>query len=315
MVRVEGLIRPMIFSLIYHPYMDEYLESAAPLLSAFDAVASEGHVTRAAELLGVPQSSISRRIRALERVVGLDLLQPSGRGVSLTPSGREFFERTHDLVRALHDAVAAVRSDADPEGGVVRFGFPLTLGPQSISKLLADFHTVAPRMRVRLVQAHGELLAEMIRDGRLDIAVMIPPPVDLDTTVLGEQRLFLHVATTHPLAARHEVDIADLADEDFVASPRSFHLRTLLDSWCSEADFVPRVPFEINEIDTIRALVGSGMGIAILPAAESADPEVVTIALTGNRLRNIGLTTGHHRPTAAVARFHRHVSHYDLGLV
>ncbi|MDJ0393651.1 LysR substrate-binding domain-containing protein [Rhodococcus sp. G-MC3] len=279
-------------------------ESVAHLLAAFDAVATTGHVTRASEMLDVPQSSVSRRVKALERILGVELVHPVGRGVALTPSGREFHARTHAAVRMLDEAASAVRSDADPDGGLVRFGFPLTLGSRMISSLLTKFHQEAPRVRVHLVQAHGEALVDMLRDGRLDLAVMIPPVDDLATTILGSQRILLHVPRSHRLADyRGEVDVVDLAGEAFVASPKSFHLRTILDDWCSAAGFVPRVPFEINEIDTIRALVGDGLGIALLPAGDSPNNTVVTVSLSGDRTREVGLATSRYRPTAAVTRF------------
>lgn len=304
----------MNFSIVYDPIMDEYSpeESVAPLLTAFDAVAREGHVTRASDTLGVPQSSVSRRIRALERALGVALIHKSGRGVALTASGRAFFERTHDVVRALENAVSAVRDDADPEAGTVRVGLPLTAGAEWIATLLKDFHKTAPRVRMHLFQAHGELLDDMIGDGRLDIAVMIPPPHGREVRILGTQRLMLHVPSSHSLADRQVVAFGELADEHFIASPTSFHLRSLLDAWCSEAGFVPLVPFEINEIDTIRNLVGSGLGIAVLPASEATTPGIVEIPLLGKRTRDVGLVTAPHRPTAAVTRFLDHLTLYDF---
>ncbi|MGW6376157.1 LysR family transcriptional regulator [Rhodococcus sp. NPDC055112] len=293
--------------------MDRFLSdeaaAAVPLLAAFDTAAREGHITRAAEQLGVPQSSLSRRLKALEHTLGVPLFQQIGRGVSLTTAGRELHERTRDLVWALDDAVSAVRSNADPDSGLVRFGFPLTLGPVSIPSLLAEFHRVAPRIRLHLVQAHGEALAGMVRDGRLDLAVMIPPPDDLPVTVLGHQRILLHVARTHPLARRTQVDLAELAAERFIASPPSYHLRQSLDSWCADAGFNPHVAFEISEFETIRVLVGHGLGIALLPAAETPHPDLVSIPLPGVSHRTIGLATGNHRPTAAVTRLHDHITH------
>ncbi|MFE3545330.1 LysR family transcriptional regulator [Nocardia sp. NPDC059177] len=286
--------------------MDEYGEVGAhdlvPLLAAFDAAAEDGHFTRAAERLGVPQSSLSRRIRTLEQTLGVALFQQLGRGVALTPQGRDLHERTRGVVRALDDAVRRVRADADPDSGLVRFGFPLTLGPVSIPSLLAQFHTRAPRIRLRLVQAHGEELAEQVRDGRLDLAVMIPPPVDLGSVDLGRQRIDLHVARTHPLAGRARVALAELADAAFIANPPSYHLRALLDTWCAAAGFTPRVLFEITEFETVRALVALGLGVALLPAAELPHPDLAIVRIDGDRDREIGLVSGDHRPTLAVAR-------------
>ncbi|RMI32384.1 LysR substrate-binding domain-containing protein [Nocardia stercoris] len=286
--------------------MDEYSTSevtaVAPLLAAFDAAAAMGHITRAAEYLGVPQSSLSRRLRALEQALGVELFQPAGRRVALTAAGRELHARTTGLIRALDDAVNVVRSQADPEAGLVRFGFPLTLGPVSIPSVLAEFHSAAPRIRLHLVQAHGEALAEQIRDGRLDLAVMIPAPADLPAIVLGRQRIQLYVAAEHRLAGRDRVDLAELAGEPFVANPPAYHLRRQLDSWCADAGFVPRVVFEITEFDTLRALVAQGLGVALLPAPELPHPGLVGVPVTGTHDRTIGLVSGRHRPTPAVER-------------
>ncbi|MFC9872405.1 LysR family transcriptional regulator [Nocardia salmonicida] len=286
--------------------MDDSSESGAqalaPLLSAFDAAAEEGHFTRAAQRLGVPQSSLSRRIKTMEHLLGVALFQPVGRGVTLTPQGRDLYERTRGLVRALDDAVHRVRADADPDSGLVRFGFPLTLGPVSIPSLLAQFHTRAPRIRLHLVQAHGEALAEQVRDGRLDLAVMIPPPSDLPTVDLGRQRIDLHVSRTHSLAGRTHIDLAELAEEAFIANPPSYQLRTLLDTWCAAAGFTPRVVFEITEFETLRALVALGQGVALLPAAEVDNPDLAVIPIDGERDREVGLVSGDHDSTLAVAR-------------
>ncbi|MBL1077286.1 LysR family transcriptional regulator [Nocardia sp. 2] len=284
------------------------VEALAPLLAAFDAAADAGHITRAAQRLGVPQSSLSRRLKAVEKTVGVQLFQPVGRGIALTPAGRELFGRTRDLVRALDDAVSVVRSNADPDSGLVRFGFPLTLGPVSIPALLADFHAAAPRIRLHLVQAHGEALADMVRDGRLDLAVMIPPPADLPSIVLGRQAIHLYAAPAHPLAARDAVDLTELAGESFIANPPSYHLRRLLDSWCAEAGYVPEVVFEITEFDTLRALVAHGLGIALLPEPETPHPQLRRIPLRTGRSREIGLATGNHRPTPAVSRLHEFIA-------
>ncbi|MFD6396399.1 LysR family transcriptional regulator [Nocardia sp. NPDC060249] len=277
-------------------------QALAPLLAAFDAAAEEGHFTRAAQRLGVPQSSLSRRVKTMEQLLGVALFQPVGRGVALTPQGRDLYAHTRGLVRALDDAVRQVRADADPDSGLVRFGFPLTLGPVSIPSLLAQFHTRAPRIRLHLVQAHGEALAEQVRDGRLDLAVMIPPPSDLPTVDLGRQRIDLHVSRTHPLARRARVDLAELADEAFIANPPSYQLRTLLDNWCAAAGFMPRVVFEITEFETLRALVALGQGVALLPAAEVVNPDLAVVPIDGERDREVGLVSGDHDSTLAVAR-------------
>ncbi|MQY22065.1 LysR family transcriptional regulator [Nocardia macrotermitis] len=294
--------------------MDELLsreiEVLVPLLAAFDVTASQGHITRAAQLLDVPQSSLSRRLKTVEKTLGVQLFQPVGRGIALTAAGRELFDRTHHLVRSLDDALSVVRSNADPDSGLVRFGFPLTLGPISIPALLAEFHTAAPRIRLHLVQAHGEALVEQIHTGLLDLAVMIPAPTDLSAIMLGHQRIHLYVARDHRLAGRDDIDPSELSGEHFIANPPAFHLRGLFDSWCAAAGFTPHVVFEIAEFEAMRALVAHGLGIALLPEPETPHPDLHRITLRDAPRRTIGLVTGNHRPTPAVARLHEYLARH-----
>ncbi|WP_378398633.1 LysR substrate-binding domain-containing protein [Rhodococcus qingshengii] len=207
---------------------------------------------------------------------------------------------------ALDSAVQAVRSNADPESGLVRFGFPLSLGPISIPSLLADFHTLAPRIRLHLVQAHGKELVSQVRDGKLDLAVMIPAPKDLQANILGYQRISLYVAHDHPLSTTKSIDLTDLRDETFIANPPTFHLRQVLDSWCTEAGFTPRVPFEITEFDTLRGLVGKGLGVALLPESETRGSQLARIDITGPRHRTIALACAE-RANPAVLRLRDHI--------
>lgn len=294
----------------YDPNMDEFLArettDVAPLLAAFAAAAAQGHITRAAEILGVPQSSLSRRIRTLEKHLGVALFQPIGRRVELTAAGRELNERTRGLVRALDDAIGVVLGNADPEHGSVRFGFPLTLGSVSVPALVAKFHRRAPGIRFELVQAHSGTLAAMVGDGRLDLAVVVPPPHDLPVVELGRQRIYLHVASGHPLAGRTHVDLTELREATFIANPPSYDLRRTLEKWCAEAGFAPRVAFEIGEFDTVRSLVAHGLGVALLPAVE-ASGDLVAVPIGPGRERTVGLVSGNHRPTPAVARFREYL--------
>ncbi|MGX9670631.1 LysR family transcriptional regulator [Mycobacterium sp. HM-7] len=263
--------------------MDQWMSLLAPQLRALEELDSQGgHMTRAADSLGIPQSSMSRRIHALEKTLGIRLLIQEGRTVRLTPAAVQLAAQARRPLRELEAAVETIAGEADPEHGTVRFGFPLTMGAGAVPNLVAEFHRRAPGIRLQIKQAHGSELAADLKTGTIDVAVVIPPPDGVEHVVIGGQPVRAVVPAVHPLAARRRLRLDELRDETFIANPASYHLRQATESWCRDSGFVPHVPVEITEFSTIRELVGRGMGIALLPHDEHTSRKVREIPLTPN---------------------------------
>lgn len=253
----------------------------APHLRALDElVACDGHMTRAAERLGIPQSSMSRRIHALQKSLGVPLVIQDGRTVRLTPTAVRLAGRIRDPLRAMESGIESVIGDADADHGIVRFGFPLTMGSGRLPTLIAEFHRRAPGIRLQLKQAHGSALAADIRSGELDVAVLIPASPRLQHTVIGVQAIHAVLPAGHRLADRRRIRLSELRDETFIANPTSYNLRQLTESWCQEAGFTPRMALEITEFATMRELIGRGLGIALLPHDGAIAPGTTEIALS-----------------------------------
>jgi DNA-binding transcriptional LysR family regulator len=277
--------------------MDQWMGQLAPQLRALAALAEyDGHMTRAADSLGIPQSSMSRRIHALEKTLGLSLVIHDGRTVQLTPAAQQLAERTRDPLRELEATIDAIASEADPEHGTVRFGFPLTMGSGRVPALIAEFYSVAPGIRLQIKQAHGSELSADLRAGTLDVAVVIPPPTDVRHAVIGRQVIRAVVPSDHRLASRRRLRLEELDGETFIANPVSYNLRQLTETWCAAAGFTPQIPVEITEFVTIRELIGRGLGIALLPHDARHAPNTTEIPLTPDTYRrDISLAWG---PTA-----------------
>src|SRR6201995_3576246 len=110
-----------------HEYGDA-LDALVPRLRQFAVVAREEHLTRAAELLGVPQPTLSRSMARLEAELGVPLFTRPGRSLRLTRSGRELLEAAERVLQALAGTLDRVSGEADPERGRVALGFLPTLG-------------------------------------------------------------------------------------------------------------------------------------------------------------------------------------------
>lgn len=266
--------------------MDQWTNRLAPQLRALVELAThDGHMTQAANALDVPQSSMSRRIHALEEELHVPLLIHDGRIVRLTSAAQRLAQQMREPLRQLDLAINDVTEDADPEHGTVRFGFPLTMGSGRIPDLLADFRHHHPGIKVLLKQAHGSALSTDLRAGDLDLAVVIPAPERLKHVRIGTQQIYVAVPDDHPLAALERVRLADLNAETFIANPPSYNLRQLTEKWCREAGYTPDIAFEVTEFATIRELVSRGLGIALLPHSERIPPGLTELPLTGPQYR------------------------------
>lgn len=274
--------------------MDQWTNRLAPQLRALvELAAHDGHMTQAAAALGVPQSSMSRRIHALEAELNFPLLIHDGRIVRLTASAQRLAQQLREPLCQLDLVIAEVTGDADPDHGTVRFGFPLTMGSGRVPDLLAEFRHRHPGIRVLLKQAHGSALSADLLAGDLDLALVIPAPERLRHVRIGTQRIQVVVPEDHRLATVRHLQLADLVGETFIANPPSYNLRQLTESWCREAGFTPDVAFEVTEFATIRELVSRGLGIALLPHDERLPPGLTELPLTGHQLsRDIALAWG-----------------------
>ncbi|MCQ8189305.1 LysR family transcriptional regulator [Streptomyces sp. RCU064] len=278
-----------------------------PRLAQFAAVARHEHVTRAAQELGVPQSTLSRAMVRLEEDLGVSLFARRGRTVALTPAGRTFLRSVERALAEVDRAAESVRADADPAAGLVSFGFLHTLGTETVPGLIRSFRVDHPRVRFQLVQNYGEAMIERMRAGGLDLCLTSPVPdaPDLVARRLDEQRLRLVVPDDHRLAGRRRVRLAEAASELFVTLEPGYGLRRITDALCAEAGFTPRIAFEGEEAETLRGLVAAGLGVALLPPPAVPRPGVAELTVTAPRaVREIGVAwLDGHPDTPPVAAF------------
>ena len=279
----------------------------APRLAYFAGVARNEHVTRAAQELNVPQSTLSRAMARLEQDLGVELFARRGRTLVLTTAGRTFLASVERALGEVERAAEEVRADADPATGKVAFGFLHTMGAEPVPGLLGAFRAEHPRIRFSLVQNYGEAMLEGMRAGRLDLCLTSPVPDAPDLVVrrLDEQKLRLVVPADHPLAGRRRIRLAEAAEENFVTLEPGYGPRRITDALCREAGFAPRIAFEGEEAETLRGLVAAGLGVALLPPPTVPRPGVVELSVTAPRaVREIGVAWPADRPdTPPVAAF------------
>ncbi|TVT37543.1 LysR family transcriptional regulator [Amycolatopsis rhizosphaerae] len=284
----------------------------APELALLAALSETGNITRAAERLGVPQPTASRRLAALAETVGAPLVEPAGRGIRLTRVGAILAGTATRALTTVTAGARQAREELEPDSGHVVLGFLHLLGRWLVPNLLRDFRAGHRGVRFTLVQGSRQRIMDQLTAGEVDLALVAPLPIGdpaFGGTLLTEQELLLSVPRGHRLAGRQRIRFAELADEEFVTLEPGYGLRQIADALCAEAGFEPRIAFEGQESDTVRGLVAAGLGVALLPRFGAGHPAgVVEIPLWPKVTRTIGLVwpVGEHF-TPAVRAFRDHV--------
>jgi DNA-binding transcriptional LysR family regulator len=235
-------------------------------LEYFVAVAEDGSFTHAAARCHVAQPGISAQIRRLERELGHELLDRSGRTARVTDAGAALLP----LARAALATVADIAVVSDELRGLLRGHVAvgtMAAGPAGIlTATLADFHAAHPGVDVSLIEAPSADLVAGVRAGTVDLAVagFAVPPRDLEVDVVHDDVL---AAAGLALAGRRSITLADLAEHDLVCLPGGTGIRASLDEGCAALRLRPRVSLEASRPEVVADLAARGLGVAVLPEA------------------------------------------------
>lgn len=250
------------------------------------------HVTAAASALRIPQPTLSRALARMEDELGAVLFERVPTGLRTTPIGDLAIAAAEEVTARYDRLLTDIGNVLDPDTGIVRLAFIDSSSVSIVPKLLRRFRELAPRVQVALSQEpHHEILDDLI-GSRVDLAVTsVRPQGHYGWLPLYEERLVLIVPVGHHLAGRRRVDPADLAQEQFVATPAGFGYRTLTDGLLAARGVVPRVSFESQDLNTIEGLVGAGLGVAIVPEAFAGLSGTTPVPLTSpDARRSVAMT-------------------------
>jgi len=233
------------------------------------------NVSRAAmQRLHVSQPSLSRQIRDLEDEVGVQLLERTAKSVKLTDAGRAFLEEARAILKNTDDAVGKVRTIAGKAQTEVHVGdFPLVT-TQIMPGLLREYQKTMTNVHVKLHDWPVEKEIAAVREGRLHLAIIIPP---LKSNALEELRfqelltvrVCLAVSCDHPFAKRKSISLAEAAREPFVALTREEYPRHLeyLAAIFAQATVKPRIVEEHDGWSGVFSAVSAGTGVALVSDA------------------------------------------------
>jgi DNA-binding transcriptional LysR family regulator len=272
-------------------------------LRYFMTVVREGTFTKAAQRLFIAQPSLSEQIRKLETELGSPLFQRLGRTLALTSAGEAFLPHAERVVLEVEQARARVEEVRGLRRGRLSIGVLSTAAARLLPRFLAELRDGHPGVEVVLREGDVSAdLEQLVHDGALDLAIVRLPVrrQDLEARLLVREPLVAVVPPGHRLRDRRSVDLAELADEPFVAMRTGYGLRELLERSCQEAGFEPRVVFETSQVGTVVGLVLAGIGVTVLPQM-AADAARRILVRDRSAYRDLGVVWRQDQPLAPAA--------------
>jgi DNA-binding transcriptional LysR family regulator len=256
-------------------------------LAVLEALTQHGSFTRAAQALDYTQSAVSQHIAALEREVGVTLIERARRPVALTPAGVQLLEDATPALQHLRRAERRLRDLVQMRTGSVRLGAFPAAHAGLVPAALARFRGTHPGVELVLAEAEPSAMLGGLRSGTLDLAIVytVPerdhpflPPVALRH--LADDPLVAVLPARHRLSKRRAIRLNELADESWVVPKHPNDFRLLFDALCRDAGFQPQIAIETLDPHAAIALADAGVGVLIAPAlALRSSSRVATVTV------------------------------------
>src|ERR1019366_3130956 len=245
-------------------------------LRYFLAVAEELHFHRAATRLHISQPPLSQQIRALERELGVTLLERNRRRVGLTAAGEAFRDDTRAILAAVERATERAQNVARGSLGTLSVGFVgSAMFSPTLPDILREFRATRPDVELVLRELPTTAQLHALVGGELDVGVIRGPVAEseidpqLELMTIQRERLVAALPAVHRLATRRRLRAEDLRGETFVILARreAPGLYAGLALAMGEAGGLPEDVLEVAEMQTIISLVAGGFGVSLVPTS------------------------------------------------
>lgn len=240
-------------------------------------VAEHGTLAAAADALHLTPSAVSQQLAALEREVGQPVVERQGRGVRLTGAAEVLVGHANLVLAQLEAAAADVAAYADGAVGTVRVAGFATALAELAAPAAAALRVSHPRLALVFEEQEAPDCFSALARGDADIALSMvsrqaPAPDDprFHLRPLQADTLDAVLPAGHPLAAGEEVELAALAREPWVGPPDGTSCHDVTVTGCAAAGFAPDFVHRSLDFHTTMALVGAGLGVALVPRLAQA---------------------------------------------
>jgi len=232
-------------------------------LKYFQEVAKTEHIGKASANLHVTQPAVSMSIKRLEDELGIELFERNKNSISLNKYGKVYLKYVESALKDLEDGHQLIQSIKKDEDNRVTVMMPeKILTPEVTSRLMSEI----PDILLQNLSIDYTVCMQGLKDGMLDFSILanLPSYEGITSIPLEKQSMCIITSKNHPLSNRSEMNLSELAEENFVSYTENTTPRIHFEGMCKKAGFKPKVPFECNYLKTMLGPVMAGYGIALV---------------------------------------------------
>lgn len=254
-------------------------------LEALIAIADQGNFRKAARVLHITQTALSRRLQNLESLLEVTLVERTTRSVALTAVGRDFVPQARRLLGELTAALVELHETGKARRGDVTIACVPTVGVQFLPRIIQAYAARYPENRIKLLDhaSSGVAQAVLSREAEFGIHIGGTQHPELIDTALFEDRLVVICRADHALANSRRVSWQQLRAHPVIAIGADSGNRPLVDRALGAGNLKFEAHFEVQRSSTAVGLVAAGVAVAIVPGLAlqpGAYPDLRVIALT-----------------------------------
>lgn len=234
------------------------------------AIAAEDHGSfyRAARVLGIEQSTISRTITKLERVIGLKLFYRTRAGVVTTVAGARFIRSAREMVVHAEQMVMVSRAAGQGRGGALLVGLNSSVSAGNLRATMLAWKQANPGVDLECVEAERGALLAGLNTGEIDIAILLGEArrSGFRREALWSERILVALPAMHPLAAQEFVNWTDLRSQRFAlpADDPGSDIRDMLLGRLSMSGMTPEIRMYRTSRETLLSLLGDGAYVSVV---------------------------------------------------
>jgi DNA-binding transcriptional LysR family regulator len=236
-------------------------------LKLFRDIALARNVSHGAEVCGVSQSAASQYLHETERLLGVQLLDRSTRPIELTEAGRLYYEFCRDVLRRREEFEESLDKLKGRVQGTVRVAAIYSVGLSDMSRLERELSRRMPAAVLQVEYLRPEKVYDAVLTDQADLGLVSYPESNREIAAIPwrEEQMMVAAAPSHPLASRKSLDLADLAQQSFVAFDDELRVGREVKRYIRDSGTQLNVVMHFDNIQTMKEAVVLGSSISIMP--------------------------------------------------